>query len=357
MPITLNANEVYSTLSNMIIRQEIFTDRLNKGDDLVDFAKTEGSLYGDTMLFYAVDALESSEWTGDQEAGNLLSVNRAKDPEVQSIVLNKFRIIPLTLDDYLSKRAWSDEGTFSQFNEILGSMLGKTKYIYETTHYDVFLGTGADSDHTASVNLSAYGTTLEDEVKAVADAVANIYDKFTRVNKKLNDYGQYTKFRRDQITIVWNTAWLNKFRKVDMPAIFHKETLFDTDVKQRALNAIYWGSIVTTAESVPSSGTYRAVTEFKVGNNHYFAGDIVPAGTAVQANQVYQSDCDDDAVTIDSDSIAMILVKYPPYMSAFEVGTEFWNPRSLTRNRYLIWGENELQFLKAYPHIYLKKQS
>lgn len=44
-------------------------------------------------------------------------------------------------------------------------------------------------------------------------------------------------------------------------------------------------------------------------------------------------------------------------MSAFEVGTEFFNPRSLTRTRFLTWGHNTLANLKAYPFITVKKKS
>lgn len=362
MPVTLyggqlNANEIYKSIYNMIISQQIFADRINEGEDLVDLAKVDGGLYGDTKLYYSVDALESKVWTGDDEAKNLLAINRAKDPKVQAITLDVFRYIPLTLDDYLSKRAWSDEGTFGEFNSIMGGMLAKTKYIYDTTHYNAFLGTSADTDHTISINTEANGTTPEAEVKTISNALSNLVDKLTDVSKKFNNYEQYTKFRRDQITVIWNTAWLNRFRDVDMPAIFHKDSLFTKVVNQKYLPAKYWGSIVTEAETLPTEGVYRAITEDTINGTHYFGGDIVPGGTAVAANQVYLSDCDDDEVIFDSDSIALVLVKLPPHMSAFQQGTEFFNPISLTRNRYLIWGENTLQFLDGYPYIYLKKAS
>lgn len=353
----LNANEVYKSLYNMIISQQIFDDRISQGNDLVDFARVDGGLYGDTKLYYSTDVLHTDEWTGDEEAKNLLNLHRADDPECQAITLDSFRIVPLTLDSYLSKRAWSDEGTFGQFNAYMSSLLGKTKYIYETTRYNAFLGTHADSDHTVSVNTETYGTTLEDEVKAVGDAVANLVDAMTNVSTKFNDYGQHTKFRRDQIQVIWNSAWLNKFRKVDMPAIFHKDMIFDKDIIQRDLNAIYFGEPLTEAGTVPSEGTYRAIKEIKKDGKYYFGGEVVPAGTAVEANEVYKSDLADGEVTISSDFIAIVLVKLPPSMSAFEVGSEFYNPRSLTNNRYLIWGENSLDHLYAYPYILLKKKS
>lgn len=350
----LNKNEIYKSLYNMIISQEVFSDRIKEGEDLVDLARVDGGLFGDTKLYYSADVLHSRDWQGDEEAKNLLAINRAKDPEVQAITLDKFRIVPLTLDNYLSKRAWSTEGAFGQFNSVLSDMLGKTKYIYSLTHYNTFLGTSGDADHTLNVNTSVFGTTAEDEVKAVANAVANLVDKITDVSTKMNDYGQYTKFSRSDITVIWNTAWLNKFRKVDMPAIFHKDMFFDTDIKQKYLPAKYWGTI-SADTTVPSDGTYRAVSEIEADGNHYFGGDVVPAGTTVEANSVYLSDCADEDLIVESDNIALVVVKLPPYMSAFEEGTSFFNPISLTTNRYLIWGENSLEFLKAYPHIVLKK--
>lgn len=352
---TLNKNEIYNALYNMIISQEVFSDRISEGEDLVDMARVDGGLYGDTKLYYSADVLQSRKWGADAEATNLLALNRPKAPECQAITLDQFRIIPLTLDDYLSKRAWSTEGAFGQFNYVMSGMLGKTKYIYELTHFNTFLGTSGDDSHSLNVNTKIYGDTVEDEVKAVANAVANVVDKMTDVSTSMNDYGQYTKFNRGDITVIWNTAWLNKFRKVDMPTIFHKDMFFDTDIKQKYLPAKYWGTIRSEAGAVPSDGTYRAVSEIKVGEKHYFGGDVVPAGTVVEAGTVYKSDCKDKDLIIDSDNIALILVKYPPLMSAFEEGTSFFNPISLTTNRYLIWGENKLEFLKAYPHIVLKK--
>lgn len=40
-----------------------------------------------------------------------------------------------------------------------------------------------------------------------------------------------------------------------------------------------------------------------------------------------------------------------PYMSAFEVGTSFFNPKSLTTNHYLTFGHNTLEHLANYPMI------
>ena len=41
-------------------------------------------------------------------------------------------------------------------------------------------------------------------------------------------------------------------------------------------------------------------------------------------------------------------------MSAFEVGTSFFNALSLTENHYLIWGHNTLEHLMNYPMVTVK---
>lgn len=114
----LRSNEIFGALYNMIISQEVFADNI-KGSDIVDQAKVDGGLFGDTKLYYSTDALASSEWGNDAEAESLLQLHRPAAPEVQAIVLDKFRQIALTVDDYLSKRAWSDEGAFGSFNSVM----------------------------------------------------------------------------------------------------------------------------------------------------------------------------------------------------------------------------------------------
>ena len=95
---TLTANEIYESLANMIISQEIFADNLGEHQTLVDEARVDGGMYGDTKLYYATDVLKSHAWGNDAEAANLLDLDRAEDPEVQAIKLDQFRQIRLTVD-------------------------------------------------------------------------------------------------------------------------------------------------------------------------------------------------------------------------------------------------------------------
>ena len=95
---TLTANEVYNSLANLIISQQVFADNISKHQTLVDKARVDGGLYGDTKLYYATDVLKSVAWGADKEATNLLELDRPNDPDVQAIKLDVFRQIRLTVD-------------------------------------------------------------------------------------------------------------------------------------------------------------------------------------------------------------------------------------------------------------------
>ena len=102
----LRSNEIFASMFNMIISQEVFADNI-KGtfSSLVDKARVDGSLYGDTKLYYSTDVLKSAPWGNDAEATNLLALHRPPAPDVQAIHLDIFRQIALTVDNYLTKRA------------------------------------------------------------------------------------------------------------------------------------------------------------------------------------------------------------------------------------------------------------
>lgn len=102
----LNNNEILNALFNMIISQHVFGDNIaGTKSELVDMSRVDGSLYGDTKLYYSPDVLKSHPWGNpDVEGMNLLAVDRPKAPECQAITIDTFRQIRLTLDHYLSKR-------------------------------------------------------------------------------------------------------------------------------------------------------------------------------------------------------------------------------------------------------------
>jgi hypothetical protein len=168
----------------------------------------------------------------------------------------------------------------------------------------------------------------------------------TDVSRDFNAYGNLRSYNEDEIKIVWNAKWLNKITKLDLPTIFNVEGLMDK-FKDK-LPARYFGEVVLVAGTVASGNPdkIRALVEkdYVVGGKtyHLFPGDLLPDGAAYTGSEVYKEY---------ENVICKVYVKLPPYMSAFEVGTSFFNPKSLTENHYLTWGHNTLETLKNYPFI------
>lgn len=347
---TLTANEIYESLANMIISQEVFADNLGEHQTLVDKARVDGGLFGDTKLYYSTDVLESHAWGNDSEAANLLSLDRPEDPEVQAIKLDVFRQIRLTLDNYMTKRAFADEGSFSQFNGVMLGWIKETKKVYDGTLYNVFMGTTETSigKQSQEVVIPA-AATPETEAKLIAQAIANLLVEMGDYSREFNDYGHLRSYSQDSIKVIWNSEVLNRIKKVDLPAIFHKEGLVDK-MDEEVLPAKYFGEKnAAQVAAASNTGTYRSVVEkvYTVNSEpvHVFPGDLIPAGVIIAAGEGY---------IVDATVACKVVVKLPPLMSAFEVGTTFWNPRALCENHYLTFGHNSLAYLKNYPFITLK---
>ena len=186
----LRSNEIFSAIYNMIISQQVFADNLKHNYSLVDKFKTDGSMYGDTKLYYATDVLASAPWLNDSEASNLLSLARPKDPSCQAVTISNFRQIRLTVDAYLSKRAWGTEGAYSQFTSVMEGWIGETKKMYEARLFNVYVGGQQTSTgkqllnidlRSASSGQPLYGLSGDEKnrvlAELVAEALANLFDE------------------------------------------------------------------------------------------------------------------------------------------------------------------------------------
>ena len=279
-------------------------------------------------------------------------------------------MIPLTGDNYLTKRAWSTEGTFSQFSSQMLGWMRDTKRIYDATLFNSFVGT-----HTATagaqnktITLSAEPTSGEVEKEAynrnvaqtIASEMADLIVDLEDVSRNYNDYGNLRSYNADDLVFVWNSEWVNKIKKLDVPTIFHKDGLIDK-FAENVLPARYFGNINTQAGTTPASNTtIRSLIEHDYNDDagispddpkynpkkHVFPGDLLPNNTPYRADKTYTQDSNIVFKAYHKRSI--------PFMTAFETGTEFFNQRSLTQTHYLIWGYNNLETLKNYPFITFK---
>lgn len=373
---TLNQNKIFAALYNQIISIDTFADNIKgTNSQLVDKARVDGGLYGDTKVYLSTDVLKSAPWGNDAEATNLLALHRPPAPKTQTITLDTFRQICLTVDNYLTKQAFATEGAFSQFNSAIQGWIRDTKKVYDSTTYNVYIGNIASSTgkQTQSIGLSTIlnGLTGEEknrvEAQTIAQFLADLFVEMEDVSRDYNDNEFLRSVSEDEIKVIWNSKYLNKITKLDLPTIFHNDGLVAklTDYK---LPSRYFGRPVNTTSDVGSGkiingsdvydntkGTLRVYSEMDVTLSgvvkHFFAGDAIPNGVTVGASKDFEY----TDVYIEDDSIVCkIVTKLPPYMSAFEVGTSFFNPKSLTENHYLTFGHNTLVYLKNYPLVTIK---
>lgn len=386
----LRPNEIFSALFNMIISQEVYADNINGTySELVDMARTDGGLFGDTKLFYSTDALKSVAWGADAEATNLLQLHRPKAPECQSIVLDVFRQIPLTVDYYLTKRAWSTENAFASFTSVMLGWMSETKKIYDATTYNAYIGTtetqvGKQLQEVKVADAVGNATGEEAnrlEAQAIAEHVANLLVDMKDISRDFNDYRHLRSYNENEIKIIWNSKYVNKINKLDLPTIFHKDGVVDK-LADHVLPARYFGnkldSVLATASVYNESSNPKGMFT-KSGNNytivnsgqtaykvrslietdytvsgvvtHVFPGDTIPVGAVLEIT----SSTVPFAYIENEDIIAKVVTRMVPYFSAFEVATSFFNAKSLTENQYLTFGHNTLEYLKGKPFITLYK--
>lgn len=390
---SLNANEIYSALFNMIISEQVFADNINgKNSKLVDAARAEVGLYGDSKNYWSTDVLKSHAWSNDSEASNLLSLDRGPAPKGQRIVINIFRQIRLTTDQYLSKRAWMSEGSFGQFISVMKGWITETKKVYDETLYNAFIGTYISGATINTVNIDLADTSghplyqltgnqkAEMKAKLIAQGLADLFDSLGDVSRDYNSYSFLRSYSEDQIKVVWNKKYINQITKLALPTIFHKDGMMEK-FSEYSLPSRYFGTVITSS----NIGTYSASTPttgkpinsgtgaYTPGSNnangcvrslvekdytvsgtayHCFPGDELVAGATVVASGNFEPG---EVYIEDANVICKVITKLPPYMSSFEVGTSFFNPRSLTETNYLTFGHNTLEALLDSAYITVKE--
>ena len=356
---TLNPNEIFAPLFNQIISQEVFSDNLagGVGSELVDMARVDGSMYGDTKLYYATKPLYSTPWGNDAEATKLLQIARPEAPETQAVLLNQFRQIKLTTDKYLTKRAWGTVDAFSSFNSIMTGWIKDTKRIYDATTYNAFIGTVTSSKKSENIPVKiteVVGSATGEEAArlegaAIGEAVAKLLVNLKDITDEYNDYGILRSYNPKDLIFVWNSDALSRVEARDLPTIYHKDII--DRLGEYVLPARYFGTV--NSGVVQGNGTTirslveQVVTKASSPNVHVFAGQLIPEGYSAPAGTSY---------TVDSSILFKVFHKKSvPFMSAFEVGTSFFNSASLTDTNFLTWGHNTLTYLKNYPCVTVKK--
>ena len=265
----------------------------------------------------------------------------------------------------------------------------QVKKVYDETTYNAFVGTNISSAdvNTLSVDLTTALSGLSGVEKArmtamvISQNLADLFDDLGDVSRKYNAYNFLRSYSYEDIKVIWNKKYINQIRKVDLPTIFDSKGLMEK-FTEYSLPSRYFGTVITSSnistysDSTPApgkpidsdnnqytpgvgnaNGTIRSLIEkdVTVGGTpyHVFAGDEIPSGATIVAST--GNFLPGEVYIEDSKVICKVITKLPPYMSAFQVGTSFFNPRSLTETNYLTFGHNTLEQILDSAYVTVKE--
>ena len=149
---SLNTNEMYNSIYNMLRLAYIYANNLSGLDDsLASKYRTDGGQYSDQSIYTDMDIIYSRVW--DPDDTNVLAPEAVVKPVQQTIVTDKFRQIGLYTDEYLSKRAWMDAAKYDEFRSVVQKQVSDTKKVFEQKLVDTFVG-GVQNGGAQDVTLT-----------------------------------------------------------------------------------------------------------------------------------------------------------------------------------------------------------
>lgn len=345
---SLNANKVFASLFNMIISQQLFDTGISNLTGIYDSRRVDGGLFGDTKLYKSTDGLKTYLWDGTDTPGsyNLLSISRPPAPAIDKIVIDQFRQIWTTVDDYLTKQAFVDEGSFSDFNGIWLSWLTKTKEVYEHTKYttDILIAAQNGATSLGAIALAAPAdVTGYDLIKWRAQELyRQIEDFMTELNEPsrlYNDLGFLRNYKIEDFDIIVPIGVLSSVRKHDVPFLYNA----DSKPIFKEIPWKYFGTVITAdGTTAATNTTIRSRVEIDYGLVHLMPGDLLPNATAYLKANVYTATYVARPTLGTAMTILFVHKKDFPIMSAFSTGSSFFNARRLDQNHYLTFGHNNV---------------
>ena len=383
----LLTNHIQSALFNMIIAQDIIGGSIHANYNIVDKAKEQAGLYGDTVLKIDTPVLTPVDWVQDSaDAVNLLALDRPAAPKTQPITIDVFKQVRLTKDDYLSRQAFGTEGAFAAYQSVLDSRLTKSKETHLNKTYNVFVGTVAGNEINTSYTPVTYSIDVDANSQTVGQNVAYgltmLVDDMKDYNTKYTANGFERAFSDADIHIIWNNKYINQVRKLDTPVLYNPGVVNEV-FKGDVLPSKYFGTVITSANvsdfsaatpttgkpidsdtgaytpgSNNANGTIRAAKDLYKPFGASGATVYIPAGAEIPANKTIGASSTDflygEVYIEQADVICKVFTKLPPVLEAFSVGTSFFNAKNLSTNSYYTFGYNTLAPLDSEAIVTVK---
>ena len=357
----LNTGIVYNSLYNAIIAIYQIKQHFTDSYSLVDRFRKEGSEYGDQLVYLTLDSIPVHDWTNDGEAANLLSLDRNKKQHEEKITLNIFKQIRLTTDAYMqTKQLWTSENGFSRFASLLLQTMENAKKVYEIKTFDVFAGTvqTTTGSQFATWDLETGGPDATNDPEGaarwygmkLAENLSNLMYDLRDVRRTWNDIGYEASYDIDEFQLLLPASVANKFKYNSLPTIYNNGPLKELFEDAYVLPDIYFGEIVKVkGTEIKADGTNdRFLYSQFLNSVFYNAGDLIPKDTVIASTTeivvpAYRP--------VNSILLKLIHKEDCPYMSAYNVRSQFYNARSHTTNNYLTFAHNTLEHIGIFPLI------
>ena len=357
----LNTGIVYNSLYNAIIAIYQIKQHFTDSYSLVDRFRKEGSEYGDQLVYLTLDSIPVHDWTNDGEAANLLSLDRNKKQHEEKITLNIFKQIRLTTDAYMqTKQLWTSENGFSRFASLLLQTMENAKKVYEIKTFDVFAGTvqTTTGSQFATWDLETGGPDATNDPEGaarwygmkLAENLSNLMYNLRDVRRDWNDIQYEASYDIDEFQLLLPASVANKFKYNSLPTIYNNGPLKELFEDAYILPDIYFGEVVKVkGTEIKADGTSdRFLNSQFIGSTFYNAGDIIPKDTVIASATEIVVPAYRPVNTI---LLKLIHKEDCPYMSAYNVRSQFYNARSHTTNNYLTFAHNTLEHIGIYPLI------
>lgn len=362
----LNSNEIYNALFNIRILFQKLAPQKVKKDEIVSLLDKATGMYGDTGIVQGMDIQGTYDFGMDAEAPKLLSINRNKTQKTEKFVIDMWRQTDVTNDAYISKRAFLDENTFALFNGYIVGTLSKAMDAFESGYVKSRVGTYVSPNANTNIDIllpTADGTEETERrraaliKKAILDLKADMQDN----QRKYNGYGFYSSYDWDEFTSAFSTKYMNEINALALYSTFNDKYLKAAS-EGRQWTPKWFGNVLTTSGTTDSDNKVYSLVEINSdGSDNFplteqqhandvirlFPGDLLPNTFEYEANEAYEKD---------ETVIAKIFSpEYIYYMTGYQQGESFYNPRSATTNHYLRKGFSKVQVSKFRPFITLRE--
>ena len=258
-----------------------------------------------------------------------------------------------------TKQLWTSENGFSRFASLLLQTMENAKKVYEIKTFDVFVGTvkatGGDQSISWDLNTGGPNASTDPEGAArwygmkLAENLSNLMYDLRDVRRDWNDIQYEASYDIDEFQLLLPASVANKFKYNSLPTIYNNGPLKELFEDAYVLPDIYFGTPVkVTGTEIKANGTsYRFLHSQFLGSTFYNAGDLIPKDTVIASTTAIVV----PAYVTETFLLKLIHKEDCPYMSAYNVRSQFYNARSHTTNNYLTFAHNTLEHIGIYPLI------